>query len=85
MPTYALERADPEVRKLVNEARSGESVVLTEGGEIVARVTVQDRINPVTRSFSDADIDQVLALKKEVPAPNEDSVSSVLRMRDAGA
>lgn len=86
MTTYALERADPALRKMVKEAKAGETVVLTENGKPVAEVK-STHVSDIrsARGISSAEIDEIAKIRNKFPRLPETGAETLRKIRDEGS
>jgi len=76
---------DPKVRlaDLVERAEKGETVTLTRGGRVVARVNGEPALGGAPRRMSPRDLEAMRARAEGRPIPT-DSVRLIRELRDEG-
>ena len=79
MSTYSLAQAKDLLPRLVDEALSGEAVVLTRDGKPV--VTLTPNLT-APRPFTHDDLERIRRLRESRPSLGADSVTLVREMRD---
>ena len=79
MSTYSLAQAKDHLSRLVDEALSGEPVVITRHGKPVVSLTPSQ---PAVRPFTAEDLERLRRLRESRPSLGVDSVTLVREMRD---
>ena len=79
MSTYSLAQAKDQLSRLVDEALTGEPVVITRHGKPVVNVT---SVQAVPRPFTKEDIERLRLARLRGPRLGVDSVTLVREMRD---
>ena len=79
MSTYSLAQAKDQLSRLVDEALTGEPVVITRHGRPVVSLTPSQS---TARPFTAEDLERLRRLRESRPSLGVDSVTLVREMRD---
>ncbi len=83
MSTHSIAEAKDKLSELIDRARKGEDVVITEDGEVVARLNgVPGGPIAGSKKLDDADLDWLKTRRTGRGRINDDAGTFVSRMRD---